>query len=55
MSATVPRLSSPILIEIIAAVVPFVLVLWLTGGSMFAAYGVLTLFAGLGRAVRYGP
>ena len=37
---------------VIAAVVAFLLVLWLTGGSMFAAFGALALIAGLGWAAR---
>ena len=36
----------------IAAVVGFVLMLWLTNGSMIAAFGVLALIAGTGWAVR---
>jgi flagellar biogenesis protein FliO len=36
----------------IAAVVGFLLVLWLTDGSMIAAFGVLALIAGAGWAVR---
>ena len=37
---------------IIAAVVAFLLVLRLTGGSMFAALGALGLIAGVGWAAR---
>jgi hypothetical protein len=36
----------------IAAVVGFLLVLWLTDGSLIAAFGVLALIAGIGWAVR---
>ena len=36
----------------IAAVVGFMLTLWLSDGSMFAAFGVLALIAGTGWAVR---
>jgi hypothetical protein len=36
----------------IAAVVAFLLVLWLTDGSMFAAFGALALIAGIGWAIR---
>jgi hypothetical protein len=36
----------------IAAVVGFMLTLWLSDGSMFAAFGVLALIAGIGWAVR---
>ena len=36
----------------IAAVVGFLLALWLTDGSMIAAFGVLALIAGAGWAVR---
>jgi hypothetical protein len=36
----------------IAAVVGFMLTLWLSDGSMFAAFGVLALIAGAGWAVR---
>jgi hypothetical protein len=37
---------------VIAAVMAFLLVLWLSGGSMFAAFGALALIAGIGWAVR---
>ena len=37
---------------VIAAVVAFLLVLWLSHGSMFAAFGALALIAGVGWAVR---
>ncbi len=47
---------SPVLIEnryaVIAAIVAFLVVLWLTGGSMFAALGALALIAGIGWAAR---
>ena len=36
----------------IAAVVGFFLMLWLTDGSLIAAFGVLALIAGIGWAVR---
>ena len=36
----------------IAAVVGFLLMLWLTDGSMIAAFGVLALIAGIGWAAR---
>jgi len=36
----------------IAAVVGFLLTLWLTDGSMIAAFGVLALIAGTAWAVR---
>ena len=36
----------------IAAVVGFLLMLWLTDGSLIAAFGVLTLIAGVGWAAR---
>jgi hypothetical protein len=36
----------------IAAVLGFLLMLWLTDGSMFAAFGILALIAGFGWAVR---
>ena len=36
----------------IAAVVGFLLMLWLTDGSLIAAFGVLALIAGIGWAVR---
>jgi hypothetical protein len=36
----------------IAAVLGFLLVLWLTDGSLIAAFGVLALVAGIGWAVR---
>jgi hypothetical protein len=36
----------------IAAVVGFLLTLWLSDGSMIAAFGVLALIAGIGWAVR---
>lgn len=36
----------------IAAVVGFLLVPWLSDGSMIAAFGVLALIAGIGWAVR---
>jgi len=36
----------------IAAVAGFVLMLWLTDGSMIAAFGVMALIAGTGWAVR---
>lgn len=36
----------------IAAVVGFLLMLWLTDGSMISAFGVLALIAGIGWAVR---
>jgi len=36
----------------IAAGIGFVLTLWLTDGSMTAAFGVLALIAGIGWAVR---
>ena len=36
----------------IAAVVGFMLTLWLSDGSMIAAFGVLALIAGTGWAVR---
>ncbi len=48
--------SSHVLIEnkyaVIAAVVAFLVVLWLTDGSMFAAFGALALIAGIGWAAR---
>ena len=37
---------------VIAAVVGFLLTLWLADGSMIAAFGVLALIAGTGWAVR---
>lgn len=37
---------------VIAAVVAFLLVLWLSHGSLFAAFGALALIAGLGWAAR---
>ncbi len=37
---------------VIAAVVAFLLVLWLSGGSMFVAFGALAFFAGIGWAAR---
>jgi hypothetical protein len=37
---------------VIAAVVAFLLVLWLSHGSLFAAFGALALIAGIGWAVR---
>jgi hypothetical protein len=36
----------------IAAAVGFLLMLWLTDGSMIAAFGVLALIAGIGWAAR---
>jgi hypothetical protein len=36
----------------VAAVVAFLLVLWLSDGSLFAAFGALALIAGIGWAVR---
>ena len=36
----------------IAAVVGFLLTLWLTDGSMIAAFGILALIAGTAWAVR---
>jgi hypothetical protein len=36
----------------IAACVGFLLVLWLSDGSLFAAFGALALIAGIGWAVR---
>ena len=36
----------------IAAVVGFLLALWLTDGSMIAAFGVLALISGIGWAAR---
>ena len=36
----------------IAAVAGFLLALWLTDGSMIAAFGVLALIAGIGWATR---
>ena len=36
----------------IAAVVGFLLMLWLTDGSMIAAFGVLALIVGIGWTVR---
>jgi LPXTG-motif cell wall-anchored protein len=36
----------------IAAVIAFFLMLWLTDGSLIAAFGVLALIAGIGWAVR---
>ena len=36
----------------IAAVLAFLLMLWLTDGSMIAAFGVLALIAGIGWAAR---
>jgi hypothetical protein len=36
----------------IAAAVGFLLMLWLTDGSMVAAFGVLALIAGIGWAAR---
>ena len=41
----------------IAAAVAFLLVLWLSHGSLLAAFGALALIAGLGWAVRrlFGP
>jgi hypothetical protein len=36
----------------IAAVMGFLLTLWLSDGSMIAAFGVLALIAGMGWAVR---
>jgi hypothetical protein len=36
----------------IVAVVGFLLMLWLTDGSMIAAFGVLALIAGIGWAAR---
>jgi hypothetical protein len=36
----------------IAAVIGFLLTLWLTDGSMIAAFGILALVAGIGWAVR---
>jgi hypothetical protein len=37
---------------VIAAVAGFLLVLWLSDGSMYAAFGALALIAGIGWAVR---
>jgi hypothetical protein len=37
---------------VIAAVVGFLLMLWLTDGSMIAAFGILALIAGTGWAIR---
>jgi hypothetical protein len=37
---------------VIAAVAAFLLVLWLSHGSLFAAFGALALIAGVGWAVR---
>jgi len=37
---------------VIAAVVGFLLMLWLTDGSLIAAFGVLALIAGIGWAAR---
>nr|WP_294519446.1 hypothetical protein [uncultured Rhodopila sp.] len=37
---------------VIAAVVGFLLTLWLTDGSMIAAFGMLALIAGAAWAVR---
>jgi hypothetical protein len=39
-------------IFVIVAVVAFLLVLWLSGGSMFAAFGALALIAGTGWLIR---
>jgi len=36
----------------IAAVLAFLLVLWLTDGSLYAAFGALALIAGIGWVVR---
>jgi len=36
----------------IAALVGFLLTLWLTDGSLFAAFGVLALISGIGWAAR---
>jgi predicted RND superfamily exporter protein len=36
----------------LAAVVGFMLTLWLSDGSMIAAFGVLALIAGTGWAIR---
>ncbi|MGA8196617.1 MAG: hypothetical protein WB902_25010 [Acetobacteraceae bacterium] len=36
----------------LAAVVGFMLTLWLSDGSMIAAFGVLALIAGAGWAIR---
>jgi hypothetical protein len=36
----------------VAALVGFLLMLWLTDGSMVAAFGVLALIAGTGWAIR---
>jgi hypothetical protein len=37
---------------VVAAVIAFLLVLWISGGSIFAAFGALALIAGIGWAVR---
>jgi hypothetical protein len=37
---------------VIAAVAAFLLVVWLSHGSLFAAFGALALIAGLGWAAR---
>jgi hypothetical protein len=48
--------SSALLIEnkyaAISAVLAFLIVLWLSDGSMIAAFGALALIAGIGWAVR---
>ncbi len=36
----------------VAAVVGFLVMLWLTGGSLYAAFGALALIAGIGWAAR---
>ena len=35
-----------------AAVIGFLVMLWLTGGSLYAAFGALALIAGIGWTVR---
>ncbi len=35
----------------VAAAIGFLLMLWLTGGSLYAAFGVLALIAGIGWVI----
>ncbi len=36
----------------VAAAIGFLVMLWLTGGSLYAAFGALALIAGIGWIVR---
>jgi hypothetical protein len=55
-AAVSPQERLPLLIEnkyaAIAAVIGFLLALWLTDGSLSAGFAVLALIAGIGWAVR---